>query len=89
VSINYYDRDEGTWSQIYRDNSGNVTRWPELVGGLVDGVMVLDSGADTSPRSRWKWSQEPDGRVRQMAEQTTDGETWNVVWDSYYSRTGD
>ena len=87
MSINYYDNAKGTWSQIYRDNSGNITQWPELVGGLVDGAMVLDSGPDTNPRSKWTWSKESDGRVRQMAESTTDdGETWAVVWDSYYVR---
>lgn len=56
MSINYYDRDKKTWSQIYRDNSGNVKQWPELVGGLVDGAMVLDSGAESQPRTRWSWS---------------------------------
>jgi tetratricopeptide (TPR) repeat protein len=87
MSINYYDNVKGTWSQIYRDNSGSIAQWPELVGGIEDGAMVLDSGPDTNPRSRWKWSKESDGRVRQMAESTTDGgETWAVVWDSYYVR---
>ncbi len=86
TSMNYYDRDTGTWSQIYRDNSGNITQWPELKGGLVDGAMVLDSGPDTQPRSRWTWSMEDGGRVRQMAENSTDGgDTWTVVWDSYYN----
>ena len=88
MSINYYDRDKGTWSQIYRDNSGNVTQWPELIGGIVDGAMVLDSGPDTQPRTRWTWSRESEGRVRQKAESTNDGKTWTVVWDSYYVPVG-
>ena len=90
MSVNYFDRDKGTWSQIYRDSSGNISQWPELVGGLVDGAMVLDSGPGSSPRTRWKWSLEDDGSVRQMAESTTDeGETWNVVWDSFYRKAAE
>jgi tetratricopeptide (TPR) repeat protein len=86
MSINYYDRDQKTWSQIYRDNTGNITQWPELQGNFVDGSMVLDSGPDTQPRTRWVWTKQSDGRVRQMAESSSDnGKTWNVVWDSYYS----
>lgn len=84
MSINYHDRDKGGWSQIYRDNSGNITQWPELVGGLINGAMVLASDSDAQPRSRWTWSKESEGRVRQMAETITDGENWTTVWDSYY-----
>lgn len=46
--------------------------------------MVPVSGPDTHLRTRWTWSTGSDGRVRQMAESTTDGENGNTVWDSYY-----
>ncbi len=85
MSINYYDRDVGTWTQIFRDNSGNIAQWPTLEGNLVDGSMVLESSPDAQPRTRWIWTKQDDGRVRQMAESSSDGgETWTVVWDSYY-----
>ena len=85
MSMNYYDRDQKTWSQIYRDSSGNITQWPELKGGFVNGAMVLESAPDTQPRTRWIWTKQDDGRVRQMAEGSSDeGTTWTTVWDSYY-----
>lgn len=87
MSINYYDRDEGTWTQIFRDNSGNIAQWPEIKGTFTEGSMVLESAADAQPRTRWIWTAQDDGRVRQMAESSSDGgETWTVVWDSYYVR---
>lgn len=87
LSINYYDRETGTWTQTYRDNAGNVSAWPDLSGGLRDGAMVMESRATPESWSRWTWTPLPDGRVRQMAETSSDqGETWTVVWDSYYVR---
>ena len=85
MSINYYDNQENTWTQIFRDNSGNIATWPTITGGFVDGSMVLESAADAQPRTRWIWTEEDDGRVRQVAESSSDGgDTWTVVWDSYY-----
>jgi hypothetical protein len=89
MSIYYYDRVEGTRTQIFRDNSGNIAQWPTLTGGLVDGAMVLESPPDSEPRTRWTWTAEADGRVRQMAESSCDdGESWSVIWDSYSVRAG-
>jgi tetratricopeptide (TPR) repeat protein len=90
MSMNYYDRDQETWSQIYRDSSGNITQWPELKGGFVKGSMVLESAPDTQPQTRWIWTKQDDGRVRQMAESSSDkGTTWSTVWDSYYVLVND
>lgn len=87
-SINYYDRDTGTWTQTYRDNAGNVSSWPDLSGGLRDGAMVLENRDDPERWIRWTWTPLPDRRVRQMAETSSDqGETWTVIWDSYYVRS--
>jgi tetratricopeptide (TPR) repeat protein len=88
LSINYYDRETGTWTQTYRDNAGNVSAWPDLSGGLRAGAMVLENRDDPESWTRWTWTPQPDGRVRQMAETSSDqGETWTVVWDSYYVRS--
>ena len=85
MSINYYDNQEKIWTQIFRDNSGNISQWPTITGNFVDGSMVLESAEDAQPRTRWIWTEEDDGRVRQMAESSSDGgDTWTVVWDSYY-----
>jgi hypothetical protein len=47
--------------------------------------MVLITDETKSPVSRWTWYVLEPGKVRQMAEQSTDGEkTWSIVWDSVY-----
>jgi hypothetical protein len=84
MSMNFYEPTDGTWNQVFIDNGGVQSGWPNLKGKLVDGKMVLESA---SPRTRWTWSKTGDGRVRQMAEQLgEDGKTWSVTWDSYYSK---
>lgn len=86
-SINYYDNEAGTWTQTYRDNRGRIALWPDLVGGIRDGAMVLESVPGAQPMSRWVWTPMSDDKVRQMAETSQDGgKTWQVVWDSYYIR---
>lgn len=87
MSMNYFDPADGTWNQIFVDNTGAPSSWPPLKGKLVDGRMVLESVPGATPRTRWTWSKTEDGRVRQMAEQLgEDGKTWSVTWDSYYAR---
>ncbi len=87
VSINYYDHRDGSWTQTYRDNTGNIATWPNLIGGLREEAMTLETAPGVSPMSRWVWTKVNDDKVRQMAEVSTDeGETWSIVWDSYYIR---
>ena len=86
-SINYYDSTTGIWTQTYRDNTGNVSQWPDLSGGLSDGAMVLQNLDNPQNQTRWTWTKITADKVRQMAESSTDGgENWQVVWDSYYLR---
>ena len=85
MSINYYDSRDKSWNQIYLDTSGNVGNWPPLKGGLKEGVMVLDSPDDATPRTRWMWTDLGMGRVQQRADSSTDGgKNWTTVWDSIY-----
>lgn len=85
MSMNYFDSRDDSWNQIYLDDSGNVGNWPPLKGGLKDGVMVLDSPEDATPRTRWMWTDLGEGRVQQRADSSTDGgKTWTTVWDSIY-----
>ena len=87
MSMNFFEPADGTWNQIFVDNTGAPSSWPPLKGTLADGKMVLSSPRGVSPQTRWTWSKTDDGRVRQMAEQLGDeGRTWTVVWDSYYSK---
>ena len=88
-SFNFYDVRDRKWHQVYIDNSGNAGAFPPMAGELREGRMVLMTDDKVSPVSRWTWYAVTPDRVRQMAEQSTDGQkTWVVTWDSYYVRKG-
>jgi tetratricopeptide (TPR) repeat protein len=86
TSFNYYDIRDKKWHQLYIANNGNAGAFPAMAGGLADGKMVLLTDVDASGKQqRWTWYVISPGKVRQMAEQTTDGgKTWTPTWDSVY-----
>jgi len=87
MSMNYFEPTDGTWNQVFSENTGGPSGWPNLKGKLVDGRMVLETSPGVTPKTRWTWSKTGDGRVRQLAEQLgDDGKTWTVIWDSYYGK---
>jgi tetratricopeptide (TPR) repeat protein len=85
TSYNYYDVRDKLWHQLYLDNSGNAGAFPAMAGTLTNGKMVLLTDQALPSVSRWTWYTLAPGKVRQMAEQSTDGQkTWKVTWDSVY-----
>ena len=85
TSFNYYDIRDKKFHQIYFDNSGNAGAYPPMAGSLMDNKMVMVSDENASPVFRWTWYVLSPGKVRQMAEQSNDGQkTWQIVWDSVY-----
>jgi hypothetical protein len=85
TSFNYYDVRDKKWHQLYLDNSGNAGAFPAMSGDLVGEKMVLITDQAQSPASRWTWYVLEPGKVRQMAEQSSDGgKTWKIIWDSVY-----
>jgi hypothetical protein len=79
---------DGRWRQTWVDTGGLRL---ELVGGLVDGKMVLEgetpaATAGAPPvRNRITWSPEAEGRVRQHWETSADaGKTWTTAFDGTY-----
>jgi hypothetical protein len=85
TSFNYYDVRDKKWHQLYLDNSGNAGAFPAMAGSLRGDKMVLLTGPAGRPVSRWTWYVVAPGKVRQMAEQSTDGQkTWSITWDSIY-----
>lgn len=79
---------DGRWRQTWVDTGGLRL---ELVGGLVDGKMVLEG--ETPPaaaggpptKNRITWSPEPEGRVRQHWETSADGgKTYTTSFDGMY-----
>ena len=87
TSFNYYDVRDKKWHQLYLDNSGNAGAFPAMAGNLINGKMVLLTDEKQMPVSRWTWYVLASGKVRQMAEQSSDGQkTWSIVWDSVYEK---
>jgi hypothetical protein len=90
TSLNLYDQERGVWHQTWVDSGGNLLT---LEGGFADGAMTLrgrtvqrEPAAKTT-QHRIGWTPQPDGRVRQLWEMSTDeGKTWSVSFDGWYSR---
>jgi tetratricopeptide (TPR) repeat protein len=87
-SINFYNVGTGKWRQTWVDSTGNVA---EFQGQYKDGALRYEG--EGYPRGGQKvlsrltfFNLGPD-RVRQFAEQSTDGgKTWNVSYDFIYLR---
>jgi len=88
-SYNIYNRETGHWEQYWVDVSGARLH---LVGGLVDGKMILggvqdkpDAQTGIAQRERITWTPNADGSVRQLWESSKDdGKTWSVSFDGMY-----
>ena len=89
-SFNLYNAQTGQWEQYWVDNQGTRLH---LLGGLVDGRMVLQGRQDKPDpqtgkfqRERITWTPNPDGSVRQLWETSQDdGKTWAVSFDGLYT----
>ncbi len=87
TSFNYYDVRDQKWHQVYLDNSGNAGAFPPIEGTFTDPKMVLLSADVNNTLTRWTWFLLEPGKVKQMAELSTDhGTTWSIVWDSVYQK---
>ena len=84
----YYYRPEKRWKQVWVTDGGGVKEKAQVDGApagsvrfrgtilLRDGRHLLDQTTLTPL---------PDGRVRQVIEQSADeGKTWQTVYDAYY-----
>ena len=88
TSINFFHPGRGRWVQTWFDGSGGII---DLEGELRDGAMHMEgtnyAANGTFELSRGTWTPLPDGRVRQLFEQSRDqGATWYVWFDGYYRR---
>ncbi|MDH4133049.1 MAG: hypothetical protein OEW17_03030 [Gemmatimonadota bacterium] len=86
-SFNVYDRAGRLWHQFWVDNSGTVLH---LTGVFTNGAMRF-GGTTTGPEGktihqRLTFTPNPDGSVRQMWEQSPDGEVWTAVFDGLYRK---
>jgi len=86
-SLNKYNPAKERWEQYWIDNSG-LTLY--LVGGIVDGKMILDdlqTGDAKAGFNQIIWQILPDGEVQQTWNVSMDdGKTWKTVFDGIYKK---
>lgn len=87
-SYNYYDPATQEWNQLWI----GLGILLHMAGGFNDGSMRLEGPLqyltqDRTTTLRGTWTALPDGRVRQLFEESTDGgKTWAPWFDGYYTR---
>ncbi|HET7692046.1 MAG TPA: Ig-like domain-containing protein [Gemmatimonadota bacterium] len=72
-SINVFSPVDGMWHQTFYFSNGQRM---VLIGELVGEEMIMESPNPPGPPgsfNRWTWTPLPDGRVRQLQEQSVDG----------------
>jgi len=91
-SMTYLDPETGKWTQVWVGWHGNVLT---LRGDVVeDGVLRFEGknvhrdGRDPTLH-RTTLTPREDGTVRQYIEESTDGETWEPMYDLLYVPTGE
>ena len=87
-SLNFYDRQDGRWHQVWVSSSGNVL---DLAGSYADGTLTY-RGERRQPDGstllhRLSFHANADGTVRQLWETSSDGgSTWTTSFDGLYRR---
>jgi tetratricopeptide (TPR) repeat protein len=87
-SLNYIDPVTGQWRQDWVAQVGSVIHY---TGEIREGAMHFEGEAiarnGTKTLQRVRLAREPDGRIRQTIETSTDsGKTWAVAFDAWYVR---
>lgn len=87
-SINVWRPTERRWTQHWVGSGGTIL---DLVGGLVDGRMVLTGPVRQTPKGpvmdRIIWTPVTANEVRQVWELSTDnGATWSGLFNGTYTR---
>ena len=89
-SLNAYSAGDGRWHQFWIDAGGLVMHLSGRFEGstlTLEGVVERSSGPPR--RQRLSFTHNPDGTVRQLWHQSSDGgTTWQVVFDGRYVRAG-
>jgi hypothetical protein len=83
-SFNFVEN--GEWHQVWVANNPNGAL--RLKGGLQDGAMVMRGTVvnrqGATVHNRITWTPLENGDVRQLWETSTDGSTWQTVFDGRY-----
>ena len=88
-SLNFYDRADRQWHQVWVDSGGNALHLSGTREGNQLRLTGMAPGPDGKPaRQRLTFTANADGSVRQLWESSADGGTWTVVFDGLYRRRG-
>ena len=87
-SLNFYNREDGRWHQVWVSNSGEVLN---LTGGYADGTLTLRGESKrtdgTNLQHRLSFHANPNRSVRQFWEVSSDGgATWTSSFDGLYRK---
>ena len=87
-SMNYYDKSDSTWNQLWVSSSGNILK---LKGRFIAGQMVLKShlikGRKGTYYNQIRWMPEDDGTVTQIWEVCDKtGKVLRTVFEGIYHR---
>lgn len=86
-AFHYFDTNTNRWAQFYLDTTGTPFDW---VGEFSNGVMKFERKGPYGPskmmiQQRMTFSPLPEGKVRQLFEQSIDGgKTWSTGFDGTY-----
>lgn len=90
-SLNYYDRHDRQWHQVWMSSTGNAL---QLAGRYADGTLTYH-GQVRQPdgrvqEHRLSFHRNADGTVRQLWETSSDGgASWQVSFDGLYRKHHD
>jgi hypothetical protein len=87
-SLNFYDRRDGQWHQVWVASTGNVL---QLAGRYQDGTLTYHGQVQQADggviEHRLSFRRNADGTVRQLWETSADGgATWQVSFDGLYRK---
>jgi hypothetical protein len=87
-SLNFYDRGDGKWHQVWVSNSGGVLN---LSGAYTDGTIVFEGESIGKGGgklvNRLTFFKNADSTVRQFWQISTDGgKTWGSSFDGLYRK---
>ncbi|HQW65428.1 MAG TPA: hypothetical protein PLJ23_00220 [Gemmatimonadales bacterium] len=83
TSLNWVETTDGKWHQRWISGASPSVLF---VGGATDGIMQLTTqgGPATKQWARMTWLKRPNGVVRQIFENSTDGTTWTASFVGDY-----
>ncbi len=85
-SLNYYDKFDNKWHQTWVASGGGVLDYVEIAKseGMLQFQCDYINAQGQILKSRLTFTQNEDGSVRQLFEDSSDGQTWTPSFDGLY-----